>query len=103
MARENEQVAGQLHDPDQGQQQADSHEHGEPEAQQPAAGTLRFGQPAGQYRNENDVVDPEHDLEDRKRQKRHPHFRTGQEFHVQLLETAMSQFNHSPPRDRTNW
>ena len=67
---------GQAHQPRQDQQQSDPHEHREKEADPPREFAPRGRQPVDEDRDEDDVVDPEHQFERRQRDERDPGFRT---------------------------
>ena len=54
---------GQPRDPDNGPQQAEPHQHGGDQPDATRASLLVLGQLARQNRDEDDVVDPEDDLE----------------------------------------
>ena len=57
----------------------DAHEHREEQADAPRRLALRGRQLVDQDRDENDVVDAEHELERRQREKRDPDLRIGQQ------------------------
>ena len=78
-AGDREQRRGEAHDPRQHQQQPDAHEHGEEQADAARVLALLALELVDQDRDENDVVDAEHQLERRQREKRDPNLRIGQE------------------------
>ena len=81
LAHHLEKVRGQPHDPGKREQQQNAHEHGQAKTEHAAAGTLLRRQATGEYGDEDDVVDPEHDLEDRQRDERGPNLRVGEKLH----------------------
>jgi hypothetical protein len=62
----------QAHDPSQRQQQQDASNHCQGQAKVPRSGLLCGWQSARENANEDDVVDPEHDLENSQRDKSYP-------------------------------
>ena len=68
-------------DPRDRQQQQDPHAHREPEADRPRPVPLRGGQALDEDRDEDDVVDPQHDLEEREGEQGDPGLGVGEQFH----------------------
>ncbi len=68
-------------DPGEQEQEPDAHEHGEGEADPSRELAARLGQLVHEDRDENDIVDAEHELERRQREKSDPGLRIGQQFH----------------------
>ena len=64
------------------QQQPDAHHERGSQAELAGACSLSGRQLAGHDRDEDDVVDPENDLEGGQRQQRDPRFGAGEKFHV---------------------
>ena len=77
---------GQADQPHQQAEQEDAENEREREPDLPRALRLRLGNASDDNRQEDDVVDAEHDLERRQRQQRRPCFRTGQEFDHDLSD-----------------
>jgi hypothetical protein len=71
----------QPEDPGDRQQQQDADPHREPETDPAPSCLLLRRQPSRDDREEDDVVDAEHDLQDRQRRQRDPRLGVGQEFH----------------------
>jgi hypothetical protein len=63
VAEYDEQIVGEAHDPGDRQQQEDSRDHGQCQAENPRAWLHRFGHPADQDRDHDDVVDAQHDFQ----------------------------------------
>ena len=66
--------------PDQEAKQKDAEHQGQQQPDLPRAFCLRLRNPRHDDRQEDDVVDAEHDLQRRQCQQRRPSFRTGEEF-----------------------
>ena len=77
---EREQRLRQADDPGQDQQQADPHEHRQEQADHARLPLLLGRQLVDQDRDEDDVVDAQHQLERGQRQEGDPGLRVGQEF-----------------------
>jgi hypothetical protein len=67
----------QLHDEGDGGEQNQPHQQRGADADAPCGHLLRRRQLVGQDRDEDEIVDAEHDLEDHQRQQRHPGRRIG--------------------------
>ena len=80
-AKDREQRRGQPDDPGQHQQQPDAHEHRH--EQSDAARAVAFGrrQFVDQDRDEDHVVDAEHQFQRGERRERDPGLRVGEQFH----------------------
>ena len=81
LAQHGEHGRREAHQPGEREQQADAHEHGEPEADAPRELAPLRRQAIDQDRDEDDVVDAEHELERSQREESDPRLRIGQEFH----------------------
>jgi hypothetical protein len=81
-AGDREHRRGQADDPRDGQQQQDAHAHREPQADVAGAVALARRQLADEDRDEDDVVDAEHDLEHRQRQQGDPGLGVRQQVHA---------------------
>ena len=81
MLEHHEQRSSQTHDQGDGEEQQDAGQHGQCQPELTGLLPLILWQPVRQDRDEDDVVDPEDDLEDRERGKGDPRLGAGQEFH----------------------
>ena len=79
---------GQPDDPRDREQQQDAHHHREAEADDPGAVALLRRQPLDEDRDEDDVVDAEHDLEHRQGQQGDPRLGVGQQVHASRVACA---------------
>ncbi len=92
---------GQPGDPRDRQQEQDAHPHREAEADDPGAVALVVRQPLDEDRDEDDVVDAEHDLEHRQRQQGDPRLGVGQQLHGSRIRGSGPRFGVPwPGRDR---
>jgi len=78
-----EQRRCQANDPRERGKQGDARHHRARQSDASRACLLRRRQLAGEDRDENDVVDAEHDLQHRQREQAEPHFGTREEIHGQ--------------------
>ena len=72
---------GEADHPGERDQQQDPGPHRHQQTQPAGTRLLRLGQLAGQDRDEDDVVDPQHDFECRKGRQRDPRLGGGEPFH----------------------
>jgi hypothetical protein len=86
------------HHPGQREQQREARHHREAEAEPPCPVALRFGQPADQDRDEDDVVDAENDLERHQHKEGNPDVGVQQGFHAMVLRGV-----GNAPTPRPRW
>jgi hypothetical protein len=84
-SRDLEQRRSQADDPADREQQEDPHDHGGAQADDSRAVLLFGRQLPGEDADEDDVVDPEHDLQDRERQEGDPDLGSGKGFEHDLV------------------
>ena len=80
MSENVEKGIGEIGDPVDGQQEGDAHEHRQRESDNARLIALIHGQAIGQDRDENDIVDAEHDFERGQCQQRDPDIRVCQQI-----------------------
>ena len=78
--KDGEEGRGGADDPGQHQQQGNAHEHGEEQAQAPRHLPTLGRQPVHEDGDEDDVVDPQHELQGREREEGYPGFGLNQKF-----------------------
>src|SRR5687767_9154001 len=93
-----EQIRGQSHDPRDRQQQRNAREHRQRQPDRATTRLLILRQPPDKNRNENDVVDPENDLERGQRRKRQPDLRIRQNLH-RVLQDSRTKSNHKEHKE----
>src|SRR6185295_11080486 len=91
-----EERRGETHDPGERQQQENPRNHGQCEANGARAGLLAGRKFARQDADENDIVDPEDDLENRQCKERDPSFGRGNPVHALSLALLRSSRTASP-------
>jgi hypothetical protein len=74
----------QRHHPRDREQQADARDRRDSEAERSCTSALRFGQATDEYRDEDDVVDTEHDLERSERREGNPRVWVSNPFHIEI-------------------
>src|SRR5581483_5625919 len=79
LAEYGEQGAGQACDPGEDQEQPDAHEHGHEQPGLARDLTPLLGELVDQYRDEDDVVDAQHELERGEGRERDPGLRVGED------------------------
>src|SRR6185369_12797951 len=101
LPEQGEQRCRQAHHPGDGQEQCETGEQGQAEAGGPGRLPLRRGELPHQDRDEDDVVDPQHDLHQGERGQAEPCLPRGEQLHHRaLLPRACSQRTPSSPASR---
>jgi len=84
LAKDREKRLDQPHHPRQRKEQDDAHNQSEAEADESSSGLLFRRQLSGEDRDKNYVVDAEHELEQREREKSDPDLRVGEPIHARI-------------------
>jgi len=81
LVKDAEQRLGEPHEPGERRQEPDAHHHGKQQPEPPDGLSPRRRQLVGEDRDEDDVVDAEHQLERDQRQECEPGLRIAQKLH----------------------
>jgi hypothetical protein len=97
LLHEREQRLGQPHDPGERQQQQDARQHRQQQPQPPCQRAARLGKAPDQDRDEDDVVDAEHDLQRRQGRERDPGVGVGEPVEHRITSRRRPAGRPCPP------